>query len=1070
MKAVKTINLKIWLPLLTVMLYVFLAGLQIAFSYQSKLKEIDKTGRESVKSILFETTQFINYALANGAESDVLRIVTTTALLDNVTEVVFMDSALNIIYSSRLAWSGRNADKVLPDKKLAFINASHGIESEHIARQNGSFYAITTLNHGGVNDSNHQKAIFLEYDLSMSLENADNEAFREVIPALLFTLVSLIVLLQFVRRYVSRPLLRLNELAGKIQSREADINNPLLGKNELAEVGQALADAGMKFRQDYRHLQDRENRLSITLNAIGDGVIVTDDQGIIRRINPTAEEMTGWKASEALMQQAGNVFRTRSLTSPEIVDPVAEVLASGQSVKLHNHTVLLARDDKVLQIFQSASPIFEDDKIVGVVLVFRDVSKEYSLRTKLKQSVDFLENLLQISPSITFVIKNDPNTNDYAFTYVSESISRYTGFSSHEWIKNNRHWQSQIHPNDLDTLRASFKQAVTKSGDVTSAEFRILNKDGQYQTFQVNFVAITEDHMLSQVVGVAVDISEQIETEQLNLFLGNILERSLNEIYIFDSQTLQFILVNYGARHNLGYSMEELKLLTPLDLKKDMSMSEFESLIQPLKTGESNKVEFETVHYRKDGTHYPVSVSLQLESQNDQHVFVAIISDITKAKQSESRINFLAFHDVLTELPNRSLFDERLNQAISRNQRRQSQFALLYMDLDRFKTVNDTLGHASGDELLIHVSERLKSQLREGDTVSRTGGDEFSLLLIDSDANAAAHVAEKILKVIAEPFIINKQTLYVTTSIGISIFPDNGDNAAILKLRADNAMYRAKATRPNSYQFYTEEMHERMQHRVYLESQMHLAIEKNELSMVYQPQLDLQTNRVIGAEALLRWQHRKFGPISPAEFIPIAEESGLIGEIGDWVLQEVISQVAKWKKAAPSETDFVTAVNISGYQFRNTNLADDITTLLDAYQLTTRDIEIEITESTAMDDVEHTLTQMQRLASAGIQLSMDDFGTGYSSLTSLKKFPIKKLKIDKSFIDDMLIDEDDLAIVDAIITLAQTLKLVTVAEGVESESQLDELKARGCLAIQGYVYSKPLPADEFISLVTKTNT
>jgi EAL domain-containing protein (putative c-di-GMP-specific phosphodiesterase class I) len=295
------------------------------------------------------------------------------------------------------------------------------------------------------------------------------------------------------------------------------------------------------------------------------------------------------------------------------------------------------------------------------------------------------------------------------------------------------------------------------------------------------------------------------------------------------------------------------------------------------------------------------------------------------------------------------------------------------------------------------------------------------------------------------------------------MYPDNGDSASLLKQQADNAMHRAKEIERNQFQFFTEQMHEDMLHRMYLESQLHLAIERDELFLVYQPQLNIHTNQIIGVEALLRWNHQRLGMISPAEFIPIAEESGLIQKIGQWVLLSALKQAGEWKTTL--KQDFVVAINLSAAQFRTSNLVENIQERLQAYGLNTSDIELEITESTAMQDLNYTIKQMNKLSAAGIQLSMDDFGTGFSSLSSLKKFPITKLKIDKSFIDEMLDDTDDEAIVDTIITLSQTLGLTTIAEGVEEQLQLEALKRKGCQSIQGYLFSKPLPANEVLELV-----
>jgi diguanylate cyclase (GGDEF)-like protein len=410
------------------------------------------------------------------------------------------------------------------------------------------------------------------------------------------------------------------------------------------------------------------------------------------------------------------------------------------------------------------------------------------------------------------------------------------------------------------------------------------------------------------------------------------------------------------------------------------------------------------------------------------------------------------------------MLDEELMQAISRSHRKQEKFAVLFLDLDRFKVINDSLGHAIGDQLLVKVSKRILQQVRTEDTVARAGGDEFTIILLDTDSNGAAHVAQKILETVASPYHIDQHTLHVTVSIGISVYPENGDSVKLLKQKADNAMYRAKESERNMYQFFTEEMHDQMLQRMHLESQLHMAIERNELSMVYQPQLDIHTNKIIGAEALIRWNHTQLGFVSPAMFIPIAEESGQIEHIGEWVLNQSLAQLEQWKPSFKSP--FTLAINLSAVQFRNARLTEHIITLLNQYNLGTQDIELEITESTAVEDVNHTIKQMKTMALAGIRLSLDDFGTGFSSLNSLKRFPINKLKVDKSFVDEMLTDKDDEAIVDAILKLADILEMTTLAEGVETQAQLNALQKKGCNAIQGYLFSRPLPPEDFLVFLT----
>jgi diguanylate cyclase (GGDEF)-like protein/PAS domain S-box-containing protein len=1039
----------------------------IFFSYQSSLERIDDEGRQAVNDILAETAFFVTYTAANAETPEIQRMVANLALIDEVDEVLLLDADKRINFASNFASIGRDASDVLEKDKLSFLDMNPGSMRPTVERHHERLWAKATI---AVPNAIHHAdyTVFIRYNLSGKLNRALGEAYDQALPVFLFSLLTLLLLLAFLNLFITKPLSRLNALVALIKSGQDEIQNPLKGHGELAQVGAALATAGKQIRDDYKQIQDRENRLSVTLNSIGDGVIVCDYRARIVSINPMAETLLDCDASLAVTQAVDDVFKARSVESQQTVKPVHEVLSSGEETYLHNNTLLQTKH-KQIQISYSAAPIYEDRVIVGVILVFRDVSREYQLKSKLKQNVHFLENLIQISPSVTFVLKQD-EAGQYEFSYISESIQRYSSLDYQHWLDSRHLWKSFIHPDDVPTLVKTCRQAIIRQGEIQTCQFRFNGNKEQYLTFRVNLVAINEvttggDTL--ELVGVATDITEQVSVAQNNLFLGNILERSLNEIYIFDKDSLHFIQVNYGARKNLGYTSSELQALTPLELKRDMKRTEFEKLISPLKSGQKTYIDFETVHYRKDDTSYPVDVSLQLDELDHKPCFVALIRDISEQKQNESEINFLAFHDTLTRLPNRTLFDERLSQAISLCERNREEFSLLFIDLDRFKIINDTLGHDIGDELLKVVAKRMTDVVRDVDTVSRSGGDEFSIILMQTDSSGAVHVADKLLEVIAKPVVINGNSLYVTASIGISIYPSNGTLGSELMKMADNAMYRAKDTKANSYHFYTESMHINMQYRMELERQLRGAIDKNQFTMLYQPQLELSSGKIIATEALIRWNHCSLGIVSPAEFIPVAEESGLIGEIGDWVLQAVISQVASWQRE--SEASFTTAINVSANQFRDDRLLEKISVLLSEYDVDPAKIEIEITESTAMEDMEHTRLQMQKLAKAGIGLSMDDFGTGFSSLNSLKKFPFKKLKIDKSFIDDLLKDEDDLAIVDAIITLAQKLSLTTIAEGVETAAQRELLAERGCDAIQGYLFSKPVSPDTVLALVEQSS-
>ena len=474
--------------------------------------------------------------------------------------------------------------------------------------------------------------------------------------------------------------------------------------------------------------------------------------------------------------------------------------------------------------------------------------------------------------------------------------------------------------------------------------------------------------------------------------------------------------------------------------------------------------EFRIIRINDGSEHWVMGrANIEYDSEGSPLRMVGTIQDITSRKYAEERLTHLAHFDALTGLPNRTLFTDRINYALSLAQRGRTQLAVMFLDLDHFKHINDNLGHRIGDALLVKIAKRLKSTLREQDTISRLGGDEFLLVLPETDVNAAVRVAEKLMEAVSPLCYIEQHELQITASIGIAIYPENAGDFETLSKCADVAMYRAKHDGRNCFRFFTAEMQIHSSRRLQLENALRRALERDQLSLHYQPQISLQDGRIIGAEALLRWQHPELGMVSPAEFIPIAEDSGLILPIGEWVLRTATQQLKAWMDQ--DMEPMVMAVNLSAVQFRHAHLPDLVTQILEEAKLPPQYLELELTEGVAMDDALGAITVMDNLHKRGIRMSIDDFGTGYSSLSYLKRFKVYKLKIDQSFVHDITDDPDDRAIVKAIINLANSLGLQTIAEGVETKGQLEFLHQQGCNEIQGYYFSKPLPTGQFHSFI-----
>jgi diguanylate cyclase (GGDEF)-like protein/PAS domain S-box-containing protein len=442
----------------------------------------------------------------------------------------------------------------------------------------------------------------------------------------------------------------------------------------------------------------------------------------------------------------------------------------------------------------------------------------------------------------------------------------------------------------------------------------------------------------------------------------------------------------------------------------------------------------------------------------------SIVQDVTERERNEALLQYLASHDQLTRLPNRNRFLEQLTAEIARAARYEYKLGVLFIDLDRFKNVNDTLGHDFGDSLLIAVAERFRATLREVDMVARLGGDEFTAILSEiKNPQEAAASAQRLLNSLKTPIVINGQEIFAGASIGISLFPDNGTDTKILLRNADVAMYRAKEMGKNTFQFFSQEITASSVERLVLENNLRRAAERGEFVLHYQPIVDLESLRIVGMESLIRWDSPNAGPVPPGTFIPLAEESGLIVPIGEWVLETACRAAHAFHQQGHAGLRI--AVNLSPKQFRHRDLAQTIADTLARTGLAARHLELEITESSVMENPDAAVRTMHALKEMGVHLSIDDFGTGYSSLSQLKRFPITTLKVDQSFVKDIPADEDNAAIASAIIAMGQRLRLVLVAEGVETTEQMAFLRERGCQYAQGYLFSRPMPGDQLGALL-----
>lgn len=574
-----------------------------------------------------------------------------------------------------------------------------------------------------------------------------------------------------------------------------------------------------------------------------------------------------------------------------------------------------------------------------------------------------------------------------------------------------------------------------------------------------------EHEFLLELHGALRERDEALLQSKQNLLLADkVFEATMEGIVITD-QSGVIQTVNPAFVRITGYSREEAVGRTPAILKSGKQPREFYEYLWRclIKDG---AWQGEVVNRRKNGLLYTehLSITAIRDDSGECRHYVAVFSDITQRKQAEERLHFLANHDALTGLPNRTLFIEKLQAAVEQAAQYNRRVALMFVDLDRFKLVNDTLGHHAGDELLTRIASELRRVAPQLATVARLSGDEFTILLDNVvSVQQVASRAQSILDAVSAVAVVAGQEVFISASVGIAMYPDDGAAADALLANADTAMYRAKERGKNTFQFYTADMNARAIERLKLEYSLHRALAQHELELWYQPKVELASGRIVGAEALLRWRHPEMGMIPPSQFIPIAEDSALIVPIGEWVLDTACADIRHWQDSGLSSGRV--AVNVSGRQLKNPSFVDTVASLLTQYELHNSVLELEVTESLVMDETSGMIDLLRRLQQLGIYLSIDDFGTGYSSLSYLKRLPVHGLKIDQSFIMHLHQDRDDAAITQAIISIARSLGLDVVAEGVELEAQRQFLQEQGCVWAQGFLFSKPVPRQEFERLL-----
>lgn len=817
------------------------------------------------------------------------------------------------------------------------------------------------------------------------------------------------------------------------QGDEQMMRGLMIDITETKRTEQALALSEQKFASVFHNSPD-----IIALLNLNDGRLLA--------VNHTFEQQIGISAAEAI-----------GLTSSELglwvehdIGPrTLELLRSGHT---HNiESTFRRRDGSQFTALISAQKITVDNDPLLIVAV-RDISELKDIQQRLRLSEDKFAKAFHASPDGMLITR----LSDGQLLNVNEGFSRITGYSIDETIDSTT-LQLGIWADPNERTRM-FEQ-VQQHGSVRDFRALIRNRNGSLRTCEMSVQPIPIEGETCMLT-IARDITERVRMQETLKQAATVFESTAEGVMITDLEQ-RITAVNRAFTTITGYSEAEALGQSPRLLASGNHDSAFYVAMWHSLSA-SGHWQGEICNKRKNGELFPEWLTISAVRDGDGIIthFVAVFADISSLKHAQASLDHQAHHDPLTGLPNRTLFEARLHIAIADALVDQRMGAVLFIDLDRFKHINDSLGHPVGDQLLKSISTRLKMHLRDIDTLARLGGDEFIILLPGLQQKGdAEQVANKLLECFNLPFRFDEQELFISASIGISYYPDDGEDVATLVKNADAAMYRSKARGRNRVELYTRDLTSQANERMALERELRRAIEQEQLQLYYQPKRCLSSNRLIGAEALLRWHHPVFGEISPERFIPLAEETGLIIALGDWVLSQACWQMQQWQQQhAPFGP---LSVNLTGVQLRQPHLLERIASLLEDNCLPPELLQLEITESFIMNQAEEALSLLHQLKGLGIQLAIDDFGTGYSSLSYLKRLPVDTLKIDQSFVRGLPGDSNDAAIVRAIIALGRSMQLTVIAEGVETKAQEQFLAAEGCEQIQGFIISRAILPDAF---------
>jgi diguanylate cyclase (GGDEF)-like protein/PAS domain S-box-containing protein len=826
--------------------------------------------------------------------------------------------------------------------------------------------------------------------------------------------------------------------------------------HKVASMDMALA-LDTYFQADRQELLQIKGFAEQIITRMPSGLMVVDIDLNVRSINHAMSAMFGL-ADNAIA--AGTPLATL-IQSDELLDALRRTARFGTHA--HGLVVPLSEGARTRHVeFNVSSTLLEKDRVLLVM------AQDITVRMRSQEELQRFRMALDSSIDAIYLIDHDL----MRFVDANETALATLGYSHDELL--------QLGPQDLkpdagelQRINRRFDEVIhsdSKTGMIQTVHQR---KDGSRFPVEVYLRAVrSEGRQL--LVAVVRDVTARLQAEAELRESEQRFRVAFNQAAVGLAHVApdgHWLMANQKLCEIVGYTQREILKLRYQDLTHPDDLPYDVDLGKRMMAGEVHEQSREKRYRHKDGHYIWVNLtsSLVWDSSGQPKYYSTVVEDISRRKQVEGELLHLANHDALTGLPNRSLLLDRLSQAIAYANRLGGEVAVLLIDLDRFKNINDSLGHDVGDTIITEVSLRLLSRVRDGDTVARWGGDEFVVVLGDvAREDAVANFAQKLLETLSQPLMIEEHELYPAGSIGISLYPKDGDSPSMLLKNADTAMYRAKEAGRNNFQFYAQEMNARALDRLKLDGGLRRALLREEFILHYQPQMDIGSGAIVGVEALVRWQPPGQPLVYPGDFIPMAEETGLIVQIGEWVLRSACAQLKAWENAGlcgGTNEGMKMAVNLSARQFKQHNIVNMVSRVLQETGCDPGRLELEITESVVMDDPEAAVATLRQLSGMGVSLAIDDFGTGYSSLTYLKRFPLDALKIDRSFVRDITTDSDDAAIAKAVIALAHSMKLIVIAEGVETAEQLAFLREQQCDQMQGYFLSRAVSPESIEELL-----